>query len=134
MTSSTPTTYPDWKAPREDGQILIWPEPGRLVADTLENHRRLGEASALVQNAPLSELRTRARGWIGHADDSQTLIADGHQTELHHPGVWVKRVLSHYAASRLGGSAAHFGIDTDAPKHLILRWLGGAEPITDDPR
>src|SRR5262249_4807134 len=67
-------------------------------------------------------------------DDAQPIIADGHQTELHHPGVWVKRVLSHFAASRLGAAAAHFGIDTDAPKHLNLRWLGGSVPITDDPR
>src|SRR6266566_5469507 len=133
MTSSTPKTYPDWKAPREDGEILIWPEPKQLVDDTLENQRRLGESSVAVQNIPLSVLRERARRWIGH-DDSQPLIADGHQTELHHPGVWVKRVLSHFAASRLRGSAAHFAIDTDAPKHLTLRWLGGSEPITDDPR
>ena len=100
MTSSTPKTYPDWKAPREDGEILIWPAPAQLFADTLENHRRLGESSAVVQNVALSDVRARARRWIGH-DDSQVLIADAHQTELHHPGVWVKRVLSHFAASRL---------------------------------
>ena len=135
MTSSLPTTtYPDWKAPREDGEILIWPEPGKLLADTTENNHRLGQADARIQNAPLSELRRAARVWIGHTDDSQPIIADGHQTELHHPGVWVKRVLSHFAACRLRGSAANFAIDTDAPKHLVLRWLGGSVPITDDPR
>jgi hypothetical protein len=134
MTSSTPTTYPDWKAPREDGQTLIWPEPAQLLTDTTENHTRLSASDVRIQNAPLNELRRAARTWIGHADDAQPLIADGHQTELHHPGVWVKRVLSHFAASRLSASAAHFAIDTDAPKHLTLRWLGGAEPITDDPR
>src|SRR2546421_11695071 len=126
MTSSPPPpTYPDWKAPCEDGQILIWPEPVKLLSDTRENHRRLAEADARIQNAPLSELRRAARAWIGHNDEAQPLIADGHQSELHHPGVWVKRVLSRFAACRLRGSAAHFAIDTDAPKHLMLRWLGG---------
>src|SRR5688500_17387284 len=114
MTSS-PHAYPDWKAPREDGEILIWPEPEQLLAEMVENHRALSSASDVrVQNVPLPELRRRQREWIHH-DDAQPLIADGHQTELHHAGVWVKRVLSHFAAAKIGASAAHFGVDTDAP-------------------
>jgi hypothetical protein len=132
MTAS-PHAYPDWKAPREDGEILIWPEPARLLEETHENHRALSSAADVrVQNVPLPELRRRQRQWIHH-DDAQPLIADGHQTELHHAGVWVKRVLSHFAAQRVGASAAHFAVDTDAPKHLHLRWIGASEPITDDP-
>jgi hypothetical protein len=130
--TSPASTDPDWKAPREDGEILVWPPPAQVLADTIENHRRLGRSDVRVQNVALSELRTRARQWLGHQDDASPIIADGHQTELHHPGVWVKRILTHFAASRCSGSAAHFAVDTDAPKHLILRWLGGAEPITDD--
>ena len=130
--TSPPLAYPDFKAPREDCEILVWPEPAQLLADTRENHQNLSSASnVLVQNVPLPELRRRQREWIHHDDDTP-LIADGHQTELHHPGVWVKRVLTHHAASRIGGAAAHFGVDTDAPKHLHLRWVGGSEPITDD--
>ena len=133
MTPS-PHAYPDWKAPREDGQILIWPEPAQLLAETVENHRALSGANdVLVQNVPLPELRRRQRAWIHHDDDAQPLIADGHQTELHHAGVWVKRVLSHYAAAKIDASAAHFAVDTDAPKHLHLRWIGASEPVTDDP-
>ena len=133
MTTPAPHAYADWKAPREDGQILIWPAPATLLAQTLANHKRLSQADhVLVQNVPLAELRRRQRQWIHH-DDARPLIADGHQTELHHPGVWVKRVVAHQAASRLGGAAAHFAVDTDAPKHLQLRWIGGAEPVTDDP-
>jgi hypothetical protein len=132
MTAS-PHAYPDWKAPREDGEILIWPEPGQLLAETTANQRALSSATnVLVQNVPFAELRRRQREWIHH-DDAQPLIADGHQTELCHAGVWVKRVLSHFAASRLSASAAHFGVDTDAPKHLHLCWIGASEPITDDP-
>ena len=133
MTSS-PHAYPDWKAPREDGEILIWPEPQQLLRDTIANGQALMAArDVLVQNVPLPELRRRQRAWLHHDDDAKPLIADGHQAELQHAGVWVKRVLSHFAAARVKGSAAHFAVDTDAPKHLHLRWIGASEPITDDP-
>jgi hypothetical protein len=133
MTSS-PLDYPDWKAPREDGQFFLWPEPATLAAQTIDNNKRLNGANGvLVQGVPLAELRRRARAWNHHENDAQPLVADGHQTELHHAGVWVKRVLTNALAARVGGQASHFAIDTDAPKHLHLRWMGGSEPISDDP-
>ena len=91
MTTPPPAhDYAHWKAPREDGQILIWPEPAVLLEQTLQNHKRLSAAAdVLVQNVPLAELRRRQRQWIHHDNDEQPLIGDGHQTELHHPGVWV---------------------------------------------
>lgn len=128
-----PARYDDWKAPADDGRHLIWPEPGRLLKDTADNTRRLAGAAARFQNVPLPELRRRMREWLGHRDDAGPLIATGHQTELYHPGVWVKNVLIHLAAERLGGQAYHFAIDTDEPKHLYVRWPGQSEPLTDGP-
>jgi hypothetical protein len=128
-----PLSYPDWKAPREDGEILVSPAAPELLARTLENHRRLSsESTVTIQNVPLNELRRRVREWLGF-DHAQPLIADGHQTELHHPGVWVKRILTDAVAAKLGGRAVHFAVDTDAPRHLELRWPGHGGPITDDP-
>src|SRR4051812_34110908 len=124
----------NWKAPVGDGELLIWPNPDQILRDTRDNQQRLSAASSVrVQNIPLSELRRAARTWIGHKDDDQPILATGHQTELFHPGVWVKHALINAAAARLGGSAIYFAVDTDSPKHLALRWPGGAEPITDDP-
>jgi hypothetical protein len=134
MPAPAPVAYPDWKAPKTDGDLLIWPEPDDVLAQTRENHRRLSTASdVLVQGVPLPELRRRMRAWIGHADDAQPLIATGHQTELYHAGVWAKDALTHAAARRLDAQAYHFAVDTDSPKHLHLRWPGRSEPITDDP-
>ena len=131
MTDSS-TRYADWKAPADDGQMLIWPEPAALVEETFANHRRLAAASdVLIQGVPLSELRRRAREFIGHEGDAP-LIATGHQTELYHPGVWVKNAMINSLARKVRGAAFHFAVDTDAPKHLHLRWPGGSEPITDD--
>ena len=126
--------YPDWKAPSEDGKLLVWPAPEHLLRETLENHRRLSRAeSARLQNVPLPELRRRMRQFVGH-DDDLPLLATGHQTELHHPGVWVKNALINAAADKLAGQAFHISVDTDAPKHLSVRWPGESVPITDDPK
>src|SRR5688572_11878801 len=125
--------YGEWKAPAEDGQMLIWPEPEQLRRDTLDNAKRLASAdSTKIQNLPLSELRRATRGWLGHRDDARPIIATGHQAELYHPGVWVKDALTNALAAQLAGEAYHFAVDTDEPKHLVLRWPGGSEPLTDD--
>lgn len=114
--------------------MLIWPPAKQLRDDTLENRQRLSTAdSVLIQNIPLPELRRRQREWIGH-DSDKPLIATGHQTELHHPGVWVKNILINAAADKLGGAAFHFAVDTDKPKHLHLRWPSQSHPLTDDDR
>jgi hypothetical protein len=127
--------YADWKAPAGDGEHLVWPAPSRLLRETLENGRLLTSAhSTRIQNVPLPELRQRLRNWLGHGDDAGPLVATGHQTELYHPGVWVKSALIHLAAEKLGGQAYHVAVDTDEPKHLSLRWPGGTpRPLTDSP-
>ncbi len=133
MTESvTAARYDRWKAPAEDGLTLIWPAPADLLRETSENHQRLAAASSiLVAGVPLPQVRQRIRHWLGHTDDAQPVIATGHQTELHHPGVWVKNALINAAADRIGGRAVHFAVDTDAPKHLLLRWPGGSVALTD---
>jgi hypothetical protein len=129
------SSYPDWKAPAEDGKTLIWPEPGEINSQTLANHKRLSSNDSVhINGIPLNELRRKQRALLDHADDSKPLIATGHQTELIHPGVWVKHVLINAAARALNGAAVQFAVDTDGPKHLALRWPGESMPITDDPR
>jgi hypothetical protein len=133
MRHSSPR-YADWKAPADDGQMLIWPDPATLIAQTHQNSRLLADATEVrLQNVSLPEVRARARAFIGHEGDAP-LIATGHQTELYHPGVWVKDAMINAVARKLGGAAFHFAVDTDAPKHLHVRWPGGSRPITDDDR
>jgi hypothetical protein len=133
--TASPPRYDRWKAPTEDGHTLIWPAPEQLLTDAIDNHNHLASAhSVRLQNVPLPQVRTRLRHWLGHADDDRPLFATGHQAELHHPGVWVKNALIHSAANRLNGRAVHFAVDTDEPKHLHLRWPGGAVALTDAER
>jgi len=131
--NASPATYADWKAPAEDGQTLIWPEPADLLSQTRGNHAALSKAhDVTIQNAPLPQLRAKQRAWIGHTDDEALLFATGHQTELIHPGVWIKDALIHTAAQATGGAAYHFAVDTDSPKHLQFKWPRGSSPLTDD--
>jgi hypothetical protein len=126
--------YANWKAPSQDGHLLVWPEPAELLRQTHENSERLAnETAVLVQGIPVSKLRANIRSWLGHADSSRPLVATGHQTELYHPGVWVKDAVINAIANRAGGDAYHFAVDTDQPKHLNVRWPGTTIPITDDP-
>jgi hypothetical protein len=125
--------YDRWKAPSEDGGLLIWPAAERLLADARDNQLRLSKCeTGQVQNVPIPEVRRRMRQWLGH-DDAKPLVATGHQAELHHPGVWAKNALIDAVAAKLGGRAVHFAVDTDEPKHLELRWPGGSVALSDDP-
>ena len=130
----TAARYANWKAPGEDGQILLWPPPDLLLIQTRQNAVALNNAdSVLVQGVPVSKLRRDIRSWLGHGDQDQPLIATGHQTELYHPGVWVKLAAINAIADHCGGSALHFAVDTDQPKHLNIRWPGTTLAVTDDP-
>ena len=129
--TSTVDRYADWKAPKGDGEMLVWPAPAELLRETAANVGAMAASNGVVQNVPVPVLRHEMRRWLGHPD-GQPLVATGHQTELYHPGVWVKDCLINAVADRLGGSAVHFAVDTDQPKHLALRWPGGTVPVTDD--
>src|SRR4051812_27563722 len=124
----SPTSYPDWKAPAEDGEILIWPPFADIIQQTRANKTKFD-----AMPVPLREIRRRARNWLGQSNDDLPIIASGHQTELYHPGVWAKDVLANQLAAKLDGAAMHFAVDTDSPKHLHLRWPNGSALLTDDP-
>jgi hypothetical protein len=134
----TAARYANWKAPPLDGQLLIWPSADVLLRETTENAKRLASADHVrVQGVPVSKLRKDIRAWLGHGESAagdQPLIATGHQTELYHPGVWVKDAVINAVANRIGSSAYHFAVDTDQPKHLAVRWPASTLSITDDPQ
>lgn len=132
MKSTLSRSYAQWKAPRVDGQVLIWPEPADLLRIVPENHDALEEVCVPVQGVALNELRRHTRTLLEQPDD-RLLIATGHQTELYHPGVWVKNVLISEAAEKMDATGLHLSVDTDSPKHLQVRWPNGAVGLTDDP-
>src|SRR6476659_7616861 len=110
--------YADWKAPPHDGGLLIWPERDELLQQVTQNQKLFQSFSdKRIAGVPLPEVRQAQRDWLGHSDPTRPIIATGHQTELYHPGVWVKNAVISAIAGRVGGEAIHFAVDTDEPKH-----------------
>ncbi len=126
-------SYAKLLAPRGDGELLLHPGGRQFLRDTWDNLQRLRGADAKIGGVPVHQVRRWMRRWIGHREDDRPIIATGHQTELYHPGVWVKNAAIAAAAERIGASAFHFAVDMDAPKHLVYRWPGGGQPLSDDP-
>jgi hypothetical protein len=115
----------DWKAPTTDGEILVSPGLDQLVASARENHRLLSDCPIIIADKPLHIWRQQLRQLLGHPDLKQLLICSGHQAELYHPGVWIKLALIDRLARATGGRAVQIAVDSDAPKHLQLRWPNG---------
>jgi hypothetical protein len=124
-------SYADWKAPRADGQTLLWPTMPELAGALAARHHDAADAIRLHGHS-LADVRKQVRQFVGHDTDAP-LIVTGHQAELHHPGVWAKNVVIDALARKFSGRAVHLCVDTDQPKHLSLRWPGFTMPITDDP-
>ena len=125
--------YGNWKAPIEDGGLLIWPEALRIVDLARRNRSLRTRSDPGVGRMPLREPGAEVRDLLTDGGEGP-LFATGHQCELQHPGVWIKNAVVCAAAEASGGRAVHIGVDTDAPKHLKLKWPGFSAPITDDPR
>lgn len=124
--------YADWKAPAGDGQRVIWPDAARLAHLAAANREALRAGGGTLGGEPIADLRHAVRAAL-RLEPGALVVATGHQCELHHPGVWVKDVLIDALARTSGAVALHLAVDTDAPKHLTLRWPGGALPVSDDP-
>lgn len=124
--------------PTEDGQFLLWPEPGQWVALARRTHEALaGERDACLLDVPLAEARQMAReqfsaldaarrareGWprAGAGVDKDALwFVTGHQTFPYHAGIWAKSVAA-VAAARAArgagqpGEAINLNVDHDLP-------------------
>lgn len=125
------TRYADWKAPKQDDSHLIWPTPQRLVEEMTANQSDLGTDRLTIQHVPLAMWRKQIRQSL-LGDITTPIIATGHQIELYHPGVWAKNLLLDAVHRKTGATALHIAVDTDSPKHLQLRWPGGAIDVSDD--
>jgi len=117
-----------WKAPEDDGGVLVDP-PLEKAEELLEiNRRRLDGAKVRINHRSLQEVRQEARRvaleWAMHslADDvavprlSAPIVACGHQPELFHPGVWIKDFAADRFGEGLGAFPLHVVVDTDLLK------------------
>lgn len=124
-----------WKAPTENGGLLIDP-PLERVPELLEtNRRRLGDAKVELLGQPLREFRHKLQDALAVVCDSAAspmrekrpkwpiapVIATGHQPELFHPGVWIKNFAANGLARRHGLAPLHVVVDADIIKTTSLQ-------------
>lgn len=96
-------------APAEDGGVLAWPEPDRIIELINENQLQ----------------REQVEGKVGSNRRGALPILVGHQPEMMHPGVWIKLVAATRLARRTSRNAMFVCVDHDLangiPLHVPIR-------------
>ena len=145
--------YARYRAPAESGQKLIappWSDLCRIVKGNVAWRR---EASLAVLGRPLVEFAAEARRELLQRASEYTsayagpgtfsakveagggcnapLIVTGHQPELVHPGVWVKKFAAAALCASKGAVSLNLVIDDDACRSTAIRVPSGS---LEDPR
>jgi hypothetical protein len=130
-------TQTRWRAPREDGAVLVSPSWADLPGLVEANQQALKQSPLQLAGVSLADLRQMAASELGALSQQygaalglqvseQTLsqrpvIATGHQPELYHPGVLVKNFAAARLARQLGGTGFNLTVDSDVAKETGLK-------------
>lgn len=107
------------QTPQKNGQVLVLPEPNRMVQALRENGQNLDASDTKILNYPLSYWRKKTREAVAGCYDTP-LIVIGHQPGFMHPGVWAKHIVATRMAKAVGGQAINLIVDHDAPKNTTF--------------
>jgi hypothetical protein len=133
--------YRRYRAPQEDGQVLVDPPRATLADVVARNRRHLVTLEYDFQGRSLDELSASARRSLlerafaytsqyRDADNgaaainsasSAPLVLSGHQPQLYHPGVWYKNFVLGQLAREVGGVGVHLLIDSDSCRTASIR-------------
>lgn len=124
--------YPEYRAPRGNGEILCIPNHAELPRLVERNRHQaewakidgFGRSLAEVALSARREMLSAAVAYtnqytdpVESPDAHRPLIVTGHQPELFHPGVWLKNFEAARLAETCGGTAVNLIIDSD-----LCRW------------
>lgn len=116
------------RVPQTEGAVLARPSLDAAARDAFDNAQHLSAAGLELQGRTLNELRRQTReeafaaavrftsllrGESVAQPRSDQIIADGHQPQLFHTGVWAKNFAISGLADRMGAVPLHLVIDTD---------------------
>ncbi len=110
--------------PSGDGQVVLLPGGDRLRPYLAESAAAVAEMTFDVGGIDAGELRRRARregADLLAGDQPGPWIVTGHQSEMHHAGVWFKVAAIDAWARAAGGTALHVVTDLDAAKHVMVK-------------
>ncbi|MEX2317982.1 MAG: hypothetical protein WD669_12565 [Pirellulales bacterium] len=131
-----------YRAPQEDGQVLVDPPASELPEVVARNRQRLGGLCYDLNGRCLSELSAEARRRLIVQSLSYTrqyrevpasiagsqlppIILSGHQPQMFHPGVWYKNFVLGSLARQVRGIGIHFLIDSDLCRSVSIRVPSG---------
>ncbi len=129
-------SYPGFRTPQGDGEILCLPGAAELPAIVARNRQRPELAKHEWFGRSLAEIATTAREAIladalfhtrqyadvdDPRDSTAPLIIAGHQPEFFHPGVWLKNFEAARLAKTCGGTAINLVIDSDLCRSPAIR-------------
>lgn len=133
--------YRRYRAPQEDGQVLVDPPRATLAEAVARNREHLSTLEYDFQGRSLDELSASARrsllersiAYTGQYRDvdnaaatiggatSAPLVLSGHQPQLYHPGVWYKNFVLGQLAHEVRGVGVHLLIDSDSCRSASIR-------------
>jgi hypothetical protein len=131
----SPRGVHELRAPENDGEILLWPDPSEWRGIVEENRKRIAGYDFTVLGKPFRAERAGARGWVdpfgrnylyriadryvrepaSTATKSDPWILSGHQPPPFHPGVWIKNFIIRRLADAVGGEAYSVVTGSDVP-------------------
>jgi hypothetical protein len=133
--------YRRYRAPQENGQVLVDPPKASLAGVVARNRRHLADLEYDLQGRSLSNLTASARrslveravayteqyrdlSYLGEAiarSATMPLVLSGHQPQLYHPGVWYKNFVLGELAREVEGLGVHLLIDSDSCRTASIR-------------
>ena len=116
--STSPSRGNRYRAPQDDGGILIDPPFASLLNVTKSNQRHATNANYLIAGERVADLRSSLRNYVLKATgrvagDNASWFVSGHQPQLFHPGVWFKNHLLQRLQNTYAAVGLHVIIDND---------------------
>ncbi len=111
------------QTPTADGAVVLLPPAAELTHLLAAARRKLSAMDFHVADVPAKQLRAECRRELaGRAgiDPAVPWIATGHQSEMHHAGVWFKDAAVAALAETAGGVGMHLVADQDTIKETEL--------------
>jgi len=125
------------RAPSTDGALLAEPPLAQAAAWLAANaaqfarwdHDFQGRSAGRLRAMARHQVFEQARRYLGgfgldvpdRADETAPLVVTGHQSELFHPGVWIKNFAAGAIAGKSGGVALNLVVDNDILKSASIR-------------
>ncbi len=124
------------RAPRSDGEILIYPGQNQIADAYEESRRRLASFQEGARQRARREVRAALESYLTEMNEpipswpEGGWIVAGHQPEIFHPGVWIKNFAIQHWARKWQATPINLVVDNDAVKSTKILVPAGQRMIS----